>query len=137
MISTAEIFFGFSIDTPQYHFTMTASSLSAKSAITTAGVLLILHATYSCLHYRSLAIAADLADTASPPVDVVVEVFLGFALCLVGELMCGPFHEVKMSGGPGGKRNRGEILAPSYRTRDFDLFTTRAKALSVARRAAQ
>jgi len=32
------------------------------------------------------------------------------------------------------KKNRGEIIAPAYRTRDFDLFTTRAKALSVAKR---
>ena len=86
--------------------------------------------------------AADLPDASSPPVDVVIEVFLGFALCLLGQLMCGPFHEIRISVGSGsdggiGKRCRGELLAPAYRTRDFDLFTTRVRALSVARRAAQ
>ena len=85
--------------------------------------------------------AADLPDkyTSSPPVDVVIEVFLGFILCLVGQLSCGPFHEVRVSGGPmlGGidrSRVREEIISPAYRTRDFDLFTTRAKALAVAKR---
>ena len=29
---------------------------------------------------------------------------------------------------------RREIIAPSYRTRDFDLFNTRMKALSIAKR---
>jgi len=112
------------------------ASLSGKSTITTIGVLLILHSTYSCLHYRSLALAADLSDTSSPPADVIFEVFLGFAVCLVGQLMCGPFHKVRAGGfllGSIHKRS-AEIIAPAYRTRDFDLFTTRAKALSMALR---
>jgi hypothetical protein len=104
--------------------------LSARSIITTIGVILILHSTYSCLHYRSLAIVADVSDTSSPPLDVVIEVILAFALCLVGQLMCGAFHEVKVSS-QGGKR-RVEIVAPAYRTRDFDLFTTRSRALADA-----
>ncbi|KAL3761382.1 hypothetical protein ACHAW5_004995 [Stephanodiscus triporus] len=118
------------------------TSLSGNSTLTTIGALLILHSTYSCLHYRSLAIAADLPDTSSPPADVVVEVFMGFALCLAGQLMCGPFHMVRVSGGPllgairknRGGRLRREIIAPAYRTRDFDLFNTRVKALSIAMR---
>eukprot|EP00585_Thalassiosira_rotula_P001405 CAMPEP_0196146416 /NCGR_PEP_ID=MMETSP0910-20130528/22975_1 /TAXON_ID=49265 /ORGANISM="Thalassiosira rotula, Strain GSO102" /LENGTH=122 /DNA_ID=CAMNT_0041408605 /DNA_START=170 /DNA_END=538 /DNA_ORIENTATION=- len=119
------------------------TSLTSTSILTTIGVLLILHSTYSCLHYRSLAIAADLPNTSSPPLDVVIEVILGFALCLIGQLLCGPFHEVRVvsSGGGGSllgrsieKKSRGEIIAPAYRTRDFDLFTTRAKALSMAKR---
>ena len=114
-------------------------SLSGNSMLTTIGVVLILHSTYSCLQYRSLAMAADLPDTNSPPLDVIIEVFLGFALCLVGQLLCGPFHTVRSGGGSllGGiqKSNiRGEIIAPAYRTRDFDLFTTRIKALSMAKR---
>ncbi|KAL3817014.1 hypothetical protein ACHAXA_002926 [Cyclostephanos tholiformis] len=123
------------------------TSLRGNSTLTTIGVILILHSTYSCLHYRSLAIAADLPDTSSPPVDVVVEVLLGFALCLAGQLLCGPFHGVRASGGPllggiertkkiggGGGRYRREIIAPAYRTRDYDLFTTRVRALSMAMR---
>mmetsp|Transcript_14829 Transcript_14829/g.26938 ORF Transcript_14829/g.26938 Transcript_14829/m.26938 type:complete len:116 (-) Transcript_14829:325-672(-) len=112
------------------------ASLSSKSILTTIGVLLIFHSTYSCLHYRSLAMAADLS-TSSPPADVVIEVFLGFLLCLVGQLLCGPFHQVRVSGGSllgSIQKSRGEIIAPAYRTRDFDLFATRAKALSMAKR---
>jgi hypothetical protein len=118
------------------------TSLTGNFTLTTIGTLLILHSTYSCLHYRSLAIAADRPDTSSPPADVVVEVFLGFALCLAGQLMCGPFHRVRMSAGKllgGIQKKRGgslrsEIIAPAYRTRDYDLFTTRVKALSMAMR---
>jgi len=114
------------------------ASLNGKSMLTTIGALLILHSTYSCLHYRSLAKAADLPDTTSPPPDVVVEVIMGFVLCLVGQLMCGPFHQVRGSSGSllGSiqKNSRAEIISPAYRTRDFDLFTTRTKALSVAKR---
>jgi hypothetical protein len=102
----------------------------ASLFLTTLGTVLILHSTYSCLQYRSLAIAADLPDTSSPPLDVVVEVFLGFAFCLIGQLMCGAFHEVRKSGTSVG---RGEIVAPAYRTRDFDLFATRARMLAGVR----
>ncbi|KAL7482977.1 hypothetical protein ACHAW6_008623 [Cyclotella cf. meneghiniana] len=110
------------------------TSLSAESILTTIGTVLILHSTYSCLQYRSLAMAADLPDTTSPPIDVVIEVLLGFFLCLTGQLMCGSFQEVRKSGqsfGSGVKR--GEIVAPAYRTRDFDLFATRARAFAVFR----
>ncbi|KAL7492773.1 hypothetical protein ACHAWT_001786 [Skeletonema menzelii] len=44
--------------------------------------------------------------------------------------MCGSFHEVKV-----GKKQRVEIVAPAYRTRDFDLFNTKARALADAKRA--
>jgi hypothetical protein len=44
--------------------------------------------------------------------------------------MCGAFHEVRRSGKSLG--SRGEIVAPAYRTRDFDLFCTRARVLSVS-----
>lgn len=105
------------------------TTLSGGSILTTIGTLLIFHSTYSCLHYRSLATAADLPDASSPPADVVVEAFLGFALCLAGQLLCGPFHRVRAAGS-----GRREIVAPPYRTRDFDLFNTRAKALAMAKR---
>eukprot|EP00956_Cyclotella_meneghiniana_P008119 scaffold10804_cov53-Cyclotella_meneghiniana.AAC.1 len=79
----------------------------ASLFLTALGTVLILHSTYSCLQYRSLAIAADLPDTSSPPMDVVIEVLTGFLLCLAGQLMCGTFHEVRRSGKALGKR--GEI----------------------------
>jgi hypothetical protein len=45
--------------------------------------------------------------------------------------MCGTFHEVRKSGPS--LRSKGEIVAPAYRTRDFDLFSTRARALNGVR----
>jgi hypothetical protein len=114
------------------------TSLSGNSTLTTIGIVLILHSTYSCLHYRSLAIAADLPNTSSPPPDVIVEVLLGFASCLAGQLLCGPFHGVRVYGGAsmlgGGSSIKREIVAPAYRTRDYDLFNTRVRALSMAMR---
>ena len=108
-------------------------SFSSKSSIvTTIGVTLILHSAYSCLHYRSLAKVADIPDTSSPPVDVVIEVILAFGLCLLGQLMCGTFHQVKVSSKDG--KRKVEIVAPAYRTRDFDLFTTKTRALADAKR---
>lgn len=47
--------------------------------------------------------------------------------------MCGTFHEVKLSSSEG--RRRVEIVAPAYRTRDFDMFNTKARALADAKRA--
>ena len=118
-----------------------------NSTLTTIGVILILHSTYSCLQYRSLALAADIPDTSSPPIDVIIEVLLGFIICLVGQLSCGHFHQVRRGVASGsmllGKiepqnsvsnQLKGEIIAPAYRTRDFDLFTTRMKTLSIAKR---
>ena len=126
------------IYTPHFHLhtriTMTTTT-SPGSILTTIGTLLILHSTYSCLHYRSLAMAADLplSITSSPPLDVVVEVLVGFGMCLVGQLMmCGPFHEVRIASSKNDGGKRREIVPPAYRSRDFDLFTTRAKLLSVA-----
>lgn len=116
-------------------------SLSGNSILTTLGCLLIIHSAYSCLHYRSLTLVADLPDTSSPPIDVSIEVILGFVTCLAGQLMCGPFHKVRVIGGPllGGlpqsKKSgnshgyiQGEIVAPIYRTRDFDLFNISSAA---------
>jgi hypothetical protein len=121
-----------------------------NSKLTAFGTILILHSTYSCLHYRSLAIAANLLPdiTSSPPIDVILEVWAGFILCLIGQLTYyGPFHQVrrKAIGGSAllqedmeilrssnGRWINNEIVAPIYRTRDFDLYNTRVRALSMA-----
>ena len=121
-----------------------------NSKLTAIGTILILHSTYSCLHYRSLAIAANLLPdiTSSPPIDVLIEVWVGFILCLIGQLTYyGPFHQVrrKAIGGTAllqndveilrssnGRWVMNEIIAPTYRTRDFDMYNTRVRALSMA-----
>lgn len=55
----------------------------------------------------------------------------------MGQLSCGPFHEVRVSNGSllgSIQKRKREIVAPAYRTRDFDLFTTRMKSLAMAKR---
>lgn len=62
----------------------------------------------------------------------------------MGQLLCGDFHQVRVVKSvsilegiqqkSSSDRHKGEIIAPAYRTRDFDLFTTRMKALSMAKR---
>uniref|UniRef100_A0A7R9W276 Membrane magnesium transporter n=1 Tax=Pseudictyota dubia TaxID=2749911 RepID=A0A7R9W276_9STRA len=108
------------------------ATFSLQSILSTVGALLVMHSTYSCLHYRSILLSAgDVPpgfSTTKPPSDVVIEVLVGFALCLIGQLACGPFLEVRAS-----TRGR-EVAAPPYRTRDFDIYNNRGKALAKARK---
>ena len=116
------------------------------------GVLLMLHAAYSCMHYRSILQDLDLvlASTASdvgtdrdkdtpgevageattvmiPPVDVYIEVVVAFAMIFFGELIgIGPLQSVELSNND----KRKPLAAPAYRTRDFDIYNNRSKALS-------
>ena len=88
------------------------------------GALLILHAGYSCMHYRSILMDLDLLDATSsssssaaagdgassgglgseattsmmiPPVDVYIEVALAFGLLLLGQLLgMGPLQSVEL-----------------------------------------
>uniref|UniRef100_A0A6U3VAD6 Uncharacterized protein n=1 Tax=Ditylum brightwellii TaxID=49249 RepID=A0A6U3VAD6_9STRA len=102
-----------------------------SSFFTTSGFLLLLHSAYSCLHYRSLVASMDISattsssiSTASPPHDVVVEVFVSFALCLVGQcLAVGPFLPVQSN------KKKRELMAPLHRSRDFDIYNNRFNSL--------
>eukprot|EP00536_Pseudo-nitzschia_multiseries_P007336 jgi/Psemu1/17713/gm1.17713_g len=114
-----------------------------------AGALMIVHAAYSCMHYRSLLQDMDLLSDAAaavaaagdsttaessataetrmmiPPLDVYVELALAFALLLVGELIgMGPLQSVELSG-----TERTPLAAPAHRTRDFDIYSNRSKIL--------
>lgn len=91
------------------------------------GIVVLLHAAYSNLHYRSILSSSTLdllqygINPTSPPIDVVLEVLIGFSLCLVATLIgSGPFTKVTGDG-------RDQIKAPMHVSRDFDLFCTRAK----------
>mmetsp|Transcript_7918 Transcript_7918/g.15390 ORF Transcript_7918/g.15390 Transcript_7918/m.15390 type:complete len:139 (+) Transcript_7918:173-589(+) len=116
-----------------------------------AGALFMVHAAYSCMHYRSLlqdmdllltdgdgVIDADLAAAESstaesttttmammiPPLDVYAELGLAFALLLLGELIgMGPLQSVELGS------SSKPLAAPSYRTRDFDVYSNRSKIM--------
>lgn len=88
------------------------------------GILLILHSAFSCLHYRGLVL--DLPYGAIPPLDVKVEVGLGFILTLIGQLLSvGPLRSIK------GTRYR----VPGYVSRDFDHYQHRGTAIRKGKKA--
>lgn len=55
-----------------------------------------------------------------------MEVTAGFVCCLIGRIMAaGPFLEVQAEA-----ISKFELVAPAYRTRDFDIFRNRRVVLT-------
>jgi hypothetical protein len=113
------------------------------SFLTWIGSLLMLHAAFSCLHYRSILSDLDLDESTAdadyrfpiPPMDVVAEVGIAFFIVLLGELATiGSLQPVEVittskSGGNGSSKQRRPFQAPAYRSRDFDIYAKRGKGL--------
>eukprot|EP00542_Grammatophora_oceanica_P012941 CAMPEP_0194026396 /NCGR_PEP_ID=MMETSP0009_2-20130614/719_1 /TAXON_ID=210454 /ORGANISM="Grammatophora oceanica, Strain CCMP 410" /LENGTH=103 /DNA_ID=CAMNT_0038665073 /DNA_START=309 /DNA_END=620 /DNA_ORIENTATION=- len=95
--------------------------------VTGLGVLLMVHSALSCLHYRSLVEDLGVMDAApSIPLDVQVEVLLGWIFCLMGRLLVmGQLRPIQTTS----KAKSFRLVAPSYMTRDFDRYDTRWKGL--------
>ena len=117
------------------------------------GAILMLHAAYSCMHYRSILQDLDLVATSSsgsdgqhqdetetsssssetmmiPPIDVYIEVVIAFLLILLGELYgIGSLQSVELVSAEENEVKRKSLTAPAYRTRDFDIYNNRSKAL--------
>jgi hypothetical protein len=118
------------------------------------GAILMLHAAYSCMHYRSILQDLDLVATSSsgsdgqhqdetetsssssetmmiPPLDVYIEVVVAFLLILLGELYgIGSLQSVELVVSAENEVvKRKSLVAPAYRTRDFDIYNNRSKAL--------
>lgn len=114
--------------------------IAMSQIIMATGIVLVLHSAFSCLHYRELLRdleesglqETDLQYTSAaalplPPMDVWIEVFSGAMLILFSELIrTGSSLQPVTS--KGGFRSR-PIVAPGYRSRDFDIYTSRARAL--------
>ncbi len=108
--------------------------MSASRFITPLGIITLLHSAYSCLHYRSIIASSNLDldvlvldnplfSASSPPNDVVIECFIGFFLCLIGQIVsAGEFVPVMSA--------KREIKAPLHISRDFDLWSTRASVIA-------
>jgi hypothetical protein len=98
------------------------------SALTVLGWVLMTHAAYSCLHYRGILLDYDLQESVSiPPMDVYFEVGAAFFSLLFGEILgSGSLQSVEVLG----TLNRRPLVAPAYKTRDFDIYENRAKVLS-------
>jgi hypothetical protein len=101
---------------------------SFSSILGGLGVVFMLHAAYSCLHYRSILQDLDLEENFTiPPVDVYAEVALSFTMLLVGQLLgAGSFQSVEIFDTGVGRR---PLVAPVYRSRDFDIYANRSLGL--------
>ena len=125
---------------------------STSSLLSLVGIVGIFHAAYSCLHYRNILNDLDLDEqqmisaggggsgedggspTATlmiPPVDVIVEVLFGFCCLLLGELVSmGSLQSVVIGGtsaAAASTHKHKPLIAPAYRTRDFDLYENRSQ----------
>ena len=112
------------------HFSFTMISTS----LTSAGALLLLHAAYSCLHYKSLLQELDISlddisDKRSlPPYDVYVECALGLLVVFAGQLL-GPGAGSWQPCITSGNTKRRPLAAPAFRTREFDIYADRSQAV--------
>jgi len=117
-----------------------SSSLMLSKSMFTIGSMLLLHASYSCSHWRELVQEVEessndvelISNLPALPLDVWIEVGLGFCLILVSELSRGGSAlRPIMGGGSNKKGGKGPepLMAPIYLTRDFDIYSTRAKVL--------
>lgn len=116
-------------------------SSSSTSFWSIIGGFLLAHAAYSCLHFRSILADLDLDEYDNvndgvriPPVDVLVETGLGFLLLLMGELSTmGSLQSVDLVvSSSNNSKKRKPLVAPAYRTRDFDIYRNRSKMMAKA-----
>lgn len=96
--------------------------LSPKTILTNIGIALLLHASYYNLNHHSNEVEKIKENT---PFNVLLEVMIGFICCLIGRMIAiGPFLEISAS-----SPSKLELVAPVYRTRDFDIFNNRRKCI--------
>jgi len=112
-----------------------------SSLLLSTGVLLFLHAAYSCLHYQELLLGLEesglegggmgaASNSAVPPLDVCVEVLAGFCIILLSQLIrSGSALQPISNSDTSAKRPRQPLAAPPYRTLDFDIYSGRGKML--------
>ncbi|KAF7818643.1 membrane magnesium transporter [Senna tora] len=88
------------------------------------GVLILFYAAYSTIQYRGLIKITE-EEFSGPPVNVVIELFLGLVLCtLVALVVPGKFLSIH----PDSEENRLVSLPANV---DFVIFNHRGKAIPV------
>ena len=84
---------------------------------------MLLHAAYYNLHHHSNEVEKIKENT---PTEVIMEVTIGFVCCLIGRIVAaGPFLEINAT-----SSSKLELVAPAYRSRDFDIFRNRKAVFS-------
>ena len=65
-----------------------------------------------------------------PPLDVYIEVAMAFVFIFIGELIgIGPLQSVELASSSTATTKHKPLAAPAYKTRDFDIYSNRSKAL--------
>jgi hypothetical protein len=129
---------------------MTGTFLSGTVPLTLS-IVLILHAAFSLQHYRALMqdiledntaslpnliattttgaavqhLDHDIATHIAIPLDIWLELAIGYFILVLSELWSRGSMQPVLSKG----RRPRPIVAPVYRTRDFDIYETRARGL--------
>ena len=104
---------------------------SVPTLLNILGAILLAHAAYSTLHFRSIVqdLGGDglLLQQSIPPMDVYIELGMSLFLLLCGQLIeMGPLQSAEVFS----QHGRTPLVAPAYRTRNFSthmwlLFQTR------------
>ena len=97
---------------------------SVPTLLNILGAILLAHAAYSTLHFRSIVqdLGGDglLLQQSIPPMDVYIELGMSLFLLLCGQLIeMGPLQSAEVFS----QHGRTPLVAPAYRTRNFDLYT--------------
>lgn len=99
--------------------------MSVGLLLNITGAALLLHSAYSCLHYRTLVSELDVMEEVNiPPLDVMLECVGGFFLLLITQLFFASGALV-----PVNKKKKQSLVAPAYKTRDFDIYANRAHVM--------
>lgn len=109
--------------------TTTSPTLSMSTTLSLLlngfGALLIFHAAYSCLHFRNIVADLEFSEESIPPLDVVVECIGGFFILLLSQIFVSSGTLVPITS----KTKTRSLVAPAYKTRDFDIYSNRAHAM--------
>ncbi|CAB9499070.1 expressed unknown protein [Seminavis robusta] len=115
----------------------------SASGITLTGFVVLLHAAYSCLHFKSLLQELDISIDAAaeggrsvPPADVWVECGIGLVIVFLGQLLgpgAGTWQPCLTTTGASGVKRR-PLVAPAHISRDFDIYADRSKAVAAIKK---
>eukprot|EP00615_Pteridomonas_danica_P001583 CAMPEP_0114336656 /NCGR_PEP_ID=MMETSP0101-20121206/5859_1 /TAXON_ID=38822 ORGANISM="Pteridomonas danica, Strain PT" /NCGR_SAMPLE_ID=MMETSP0101 /ASSEMBLY_ACC=CAM_ASM_000211 /LENGTH=105 /DNA_ID=CAMNT_0001468665 /DNA_START=41 /DNA_END=358 /DNA_ORIENTATION=+ len=98
--------------------------MGVMSPLNIVGMLILIHAAYSAAHYKALV--ADLNEkTQGPPLDVMVEVAVGFAICMIGSVMSAQ----KLRPVKGGYDTMNKTFDSLSSPPDFHTFSHRGQVL--------
>ena len=111
-------------------------SNSTANGVTLIGFIILLHAAYSCLHFKGLLQELDMELDGGlvrlPPLDVQVECLLALTIVFVGQLLGpgkGTWQPCLTTTSSTGIKRR-PLAAPAFLSRDFDIYADRSQAVA-------